>query len=228
MVTKPLGSGGENKAIAKASIVNLGTIAGDLRVTSDDIVALLVSKVDETITIKERNVRSEIEKLCGELNDLHGVIKKETDLFIAEQAKVMKTAAAVEALKVLGFKSPKVDVTGSADESEFVLITSITAVPNSDPRRRESGQLTSYAVVPTPKPIVQARADIKKKSSEKEALQASLMELRSYRQNEMTSLERWAKGQIAAQALQNAGGEMAELSDRLQGLLPMSVQKLLT
>lgn len=190
--------------------------------------ALLVSKVDETITIKERGVRADIDTLAGELNDLHNVIKKETDLFVAAQTKSIKTAAAVEALKVLGFKSPKIEVTGSADESEFVLITTITAGAGLPSRHADSGQLRGYTVVPIPKSIVAARADIKKKTSEKEALQTSLMELRSYRQNEMLSLERWAKGQIAAQALQNAGGEMAELSDRLQGLLPMSVQKLLT
>jgi hypothetical protein len=203
-------------------LVEVTPIITDVQVTGEHVVALLVSQVDENILAREQETIEKIDILNKATGMLDETNAKELKDFVAKKEQQLKKSGILDALKQIGVSKPSITVARDLrhDFSGFFFVITI----GSDHERT----LTYFVKTTIPKKMTEITAQIKVNQAEADALTTYLLDLRSYRQNSMTGLERWARGQIAASALKRAGGDMAQFVKQLESIMPKSLKNLLT
>lgn len=198
-----------------------GVVAG-VEVTGDHIVALLVSQVDEAIVKQEREKKKQRDAVQAKIKTADEQIQAIEKKLRDDKKKELSKTTVIAALKTFDIKvEVKVSLTMSPDKA------SMTYDVNFIQEQRNHGHLHGRIVETMPKPLISLYKAVETLSAECDELTSDILSLRSYRQAEMAGLERWARGQLAAQALKNAGGEMGEMLKRIDSLMPSSLKNLL-
>lgn len=195
-----------------------------VQVTSDDLVALLISQIEETIIKKERAARAELAELESKIKVLSAVFD---DSLKTEGQKLVNKSKCDEIFKFLislGIENPSIDVQNEYSNSEMHITVLISAGGKSVGRQQLYGTLS----IPVPQQIRWKRDELDKLKNRRTEVRDNVLSLNRYRQTEMSSIERFARGQLAARTLKEAGGEFEKFVINLEGNMPIGLKNLLT
>lgn len=212
----------KDKSLSKSSIVNVMPIEANIDVNGDHVVALMVSQAEESINKKIDDMQKAHTEACEEMEKVQGRIEKALTALENQKVAAAKKSGVLDALKSLGFKKPDIKI-GVGFTSDGQKLNVETNIFEGDHR----SSLHTHVAVALPKNVSTLAKQLSAAQDRKNQLSRDILECKTYRQNELPGLERWAKGQIAAAALKKAGGDMRDFVSNLEDMMPGGLQKLL-
>lgn len=219
-----------------SSIVNASAIGTNMEVSNSDLVALTVSKAEQALKSKMSATQKkfdDIQKKIVTANQEYqaGILAvaktKESEVDVGPLESFLsgiglKTKARVSCLVAIANNELTI-----ANKKPQMSVNYIVYTASKSPHQQGDRLLSSMVMCPIPANIQKLMQTIKSLTDEAAALSMELLDLKRYLQNEMASLERWARGQLAEQAIRSAGGKFGEFLDQLTSALPTNLTKLL-
>jgi len=206
----------------KMELVQVNPIGTDVQITGDHLVALLVSQVEEQLSEKDRDLTQHLRDLNSQLDKVNKQYEEAENKFEDDQSKKFKNLKIWQEMKNLGFKN----VTHKIRISHYDFKDKKCHLYHHI--KSDHGNMESVSSpIPIPQNLLKLQSQREELQSTISKTQSELISIRSSRQNDIPSLERWAKGRIAAQALQKAGGDMQNFLDKLSGNIPSNIKRLL-
>jgi hypothetical protein len=213
---------------ANQSIIEAKPITTDMNISSEDIVALLVSQVDERITKQERDLNTELKAKEDATASARKAVSKFEDDLVAKKKTAPVIKSIVTNLQKLGLKaSCEVDLSVDHQHKQIEFALRFTDGLNGLRNSYEKHYLDAVQIEKIPVELLKLYTTVDDLVNQVGVIRVKLLELRQYRQTEIQSLERFARGKIASEALKRAGGDHADFVNKLEALVPERLRDLL-
>ena len=179
-----------------------------------------MSQAEESIVQKEKNTQKKINDVSTSIKAATTEENKAWEELRNNKEKELKKIDFLTPLKALGIPKTTISVdVRSSDDSNVVFVVRVQS--------ENGASINGVIKEKPPAELTKIGNKLNGLRAEKQKLTDYLIELRAYRQNELNRLERWARGQVAAKALEEAGGDMAVFAEKFESLVPQSLRNLL-
>lgn len=221
----------KNEITKPESFANLAPIAGEVQINQDHVVSLMVSQAEESLVAKERDIQNALTTTNTKLTES----RKALDDMIAEESKAKEKQLSdldFGSLKQVGVDNITLSVRLYRKDSDNSMYFEVSGSHEPNKKSKDEVRSRSFSLQSTipftpPNKMKAMFEDIRLLEAEISELKGRLIELRAYRQNELGSLERWAKGQIAKHVFKTVGGDHEKFAQTMADSMPESLKSLL-
>lgn len=221
------------KATQELLPVTVTPIDTDVSVTNDHLVALIVSGVEEKLAAQEDELSKAVKATSAKLKE-HGnaLTKLLKDAADAKAKEINDNKHGAAFAKFLGLKIDSINIAaeiveqGGKDTVKFGVSFSFYT---ADKRSTRISTLNFSETTAVTKDMRKAVGQVMESEKQLAQLNKTLLEVKFEQQHGIQKLERWARGQLAKQALIASGDAgYQQLVENLSQGAPARMQKLLT